>query len=299
MKEYNKPIKIAFFNQKGGTAKTTSTIDVAGILAKNYGKKVLVVDADPQANSSKTLLMESGYDENTLTIVDVIEGRCNINDAIQKALLKVQNGDRSRALPRGIDILPTKRGMSGLEIDDDFVIKNLVKQIRRTRNHCYNYNFILFDCPPYLSEFSINILATVDYVLVPASTDKDSLDGYGELIDTIQNLKIMNINSKIKVLGAFLTMFSRKNAIDMQIYNDCVEILGDSFIDIPIRMDTQAKEASYMGKPLCWYARTTGANRDYELLVREMFARIGLFENEEKKIYEKEKNSYLEALGLR
>lgn len=300
-------IKIAIFNQKGGTAKTTSTFNISGVLAKYYKKKVLVVDGDPQANSSKAFLLEmleewkeenKGEDffEKNPTIVEALKGEVDVNEAIYKAHIKIR--EKYRGQWRGIDILPTKRSMSAIEMKTDYDIKNIIDKIHRTRKKPYNYDFILFDCPPYLSDFTINILAACDYVLVPATVDMDSLDGYGELVETINRLKVNGINTNLNILGIFLTMINPVESFDKYVYSECQEFIKDKFIELPIRRDTTAKQASSIGVPLCWYKRTSRAAKDYSLLTNEILKRLGLLTDEEATINDKDIQNLLETYKL-
>lgn len=300
-------VKIAVFNQKGGTAKTTSVFNIAGILAKDYKKKVLVVDGDPQANSSKALLLENinifrnnntgidFFDKNP-TIVDVLEGRCSVDDAIYKASIKIR--DRYDGRWRGIDVLPTKRSMSALEMQSDFDIKKIIDSIRRNRNRAYNYDFILFDCPPYLSNFTINILAACDYVLVPASADMDSLDGFSELIDTISALHNKGINTNLEILGVYLTMIKANESFDRYVYSECKAYIGDKFLEIPIRRDTTAKQASSVGVPLCWYKQTSNATKDYRILTKTILSKLNMLPEEEKAELDADIQYFLEKYKL-
>lgn len=278
----SKSIKIAVFNQKGGVGKTTSVVNIAGILAKQ-GKKVLLVDADPQANTTSTMLMENiaEYEDETGlnfldqhdTLLEVIEEPKKINAAIIKSKIVVRDGQKAKW--RGIDVLPSKRALAGVEINENDDMVNVISQIKRTRNHAYDYDFILFDLPPYLSELSINVLCAVDHVLVPATVDKDSLDGYSELIDTVENIKMMGINPKLNILGVFLTMINSQTKYDKEMYIRIKESLGKNFIEVPVRWNTNAKLASHIGCPLCWFKRTSKITKDYEVIVNEILKRCG------------------------
>ena len=299
-------VKIAVFNQKGGTAKTTSVFNIAGILAKEYKKKVLVVDGDPQANSSKALLLENMniyrennhrefFDDNP-TIVEVLEGKCSVDDAIYKASIKIR--DRYDGKWRGIDVLPTKRSMSAVEMKSDYDIKTIIDSIRRNKRRAYNYDFVLCDCPPYLSDFTINILASCDYVLVPASTDMDSLDGFSELVDTINALHDKDINTHLEILGVYLTMIKPNESFDRYVYSECKEYIGDKFLDMPIRRDTSAKQASTIGVPLCWYKQTSNAAKDYRVLTKSILSRLNMLPDEEKEDLEIGVKEFVEKYGL-
>lgn len=279
------PIKIGVFNQKGGVGKTTTVINIAGIMAKRK-LKILVIDGDPQANTTSTLLMENiaefeketkkfFYEEHS-TLLECIENPSLVNDSIIKAKIVVRDGSPPKW--RGIDVLPSKRALAGIDIEGNDNIIKVIEAVKATRTRPYEYDFIFFDLPPYLSSLSINVLSAVDYVLVPATVDKDSLDGYSELLDTVQNIKLMEINTSLKILGVFLTMINSQTNYDKYMYSSVKESLGEVFIDIPIRWNSYVKQASHFGCPLCWFKRNEKVTRDYELVTDEILRRCGLLE---------------------
>ncbi|MCM1494714.1 MAG: ParA family protein [Bacteroides sp.] len=247
--------KIAVFNQKGGCAKTTTVVNLAGILAKR-GSKVLVIDCDPQANATNTLLMEDDTDIAS-TIVDVLSGR-DINQVICTAHIRT----RANAKPKdiGISVIPAERGLSAVELDSEYIMSGAIDCLSG------DYDYILFDCPPYISDFTLNILAAAEYVLVPATVDKDSLDGYGELMDTIHALRSNGVNPGLRILGVFLTLINRRESFDQYISENCKEMFGNEYIPVSIRRHTYAKQASLFGRPLCYYKPTSKVAKDYEEL---------------------------------
>lgn len=260
-------LKIMIFNQKGGTAKTTSTFNIAGYMAKKYNKKVLVIDTDPQASLSKTLLMENNFDsEIDKTIVDIFNKKCDINEIIQTALLKT----RGNAIPKnlGIDVIPSSRLLSSVDLKSEY---ELVENINRIEKE---YDIILFDCSPYLSLISINVMAASDFILVPATADKDSLDGYGQLIDTMNSLKLNGINYDIRILGVFITIMSVVESFDKYIFKRCRDNFGEQFIDLSIRRSTSAKQSNHFGTPLCWFKPNSNVALDYEKLTDIIFERV-------------------------
>lgn len=254
--------KIALFNQKGGCAKTTSVVNIAGFLAKK-GKKVLVVDCDPQANATQFLLMEN--EPVADTIVSVVDGEKDIAEVILPALIRTRGNANPKNI--GIYVLPAERSMAVAELENEYVLKNLLLQVDG------KYDYVIFDCPPYISEFTVNILAATDKVLVPATVDKDALEGYGELIDTINLLKSNGVNPNLDVLGVFLTIYNERELFDRYMAKECAETFGDTYIDIPIRRHTYAKQSALFGRPLCWYKPSSKVAKDYEALTDEIIER--------------------------
>lgn len=290
------PVKIAVFNQKGGVAKTTTVFNMAGILAKS-GAKVLVIDADPQANVSSSLLFEniSEYDrkygtsgqmlKNAKTLRDIVERPECINDAIIKAKFMLQ--DKATPKWKGVDVIPANSMMSAmppLEDPDDeqsgLVILEAINRIRRTRKHMYDYDYILFDLPPFLGELTIAVLAAVNYILVPASVDSYSLNGFGALNDTVNYLVNSGRNPDLRIIGIFFTMM-QANSYYIGLYADAIDALGDTFMKSTIRQNVNARKANECGCPLCWLKRNAGITKDYIHLTEEVLRRCNLLKEDE------------------
>lgn len=284
------PIRLAVFNQKGGVAKTTTVFNMAGILAKS-GAKVLVIDVDSQANVSSSLLMENmaDYDEKhgtvgqmldeVMTLKDIIEVPSRINDAIIKAKICIRDGCAAKW--RGIDVIPANSRLQDLRVEDMddedslYAIRDAIGMIRRTRKHAYDYDYILFDLPPHLGELSVAVLAASDHVLVPATVDSYSMNGYGELMDTVDSIRNMGLNPDLDVIGVFFTMIQPLQKYDRSMYQDVREQLGSVFIDTPIRSNSNAKLAAHIGCPLCWLKRSAGVTQDYIAVTEEVLRRCG------------------------
>ena len=290
------PIRIAVFNQKGGVAKTATVFNMAGILAKS-GSKVLVIDVDSQANVSSSLLMENmaDYDEKhgtvgqmldeVMTLKDIIEVPSRINDAIIKAKICIRDGGAAKW--RGIDVIPANSRLQDLKVEDMddedslYAIRDAIGMIRRTRKHAYDYDYILFDFPPHLGELSVAVLAASDHVLVPATVDSYSMNGYGELMDTVKSIRAMGLNPDLDIIGVFFTMIQPLQKYDRSMYQDVREQLGDAFIDTPIRSNSNAKLAAHIGCPLCWLKRTAGVTQDYIAVTEEVLCRCGVLKKGE------------------
>lgn len=270
--------------------KTTTVFNMAGILAKS-GSKVLVIDVDSQANVSTSLLMENmaDYDEkygtvgqmldNVMTLKDIIEVPSRINEAIIKAKICIRDGYAAKW--RGIDVIPANSKLQNLrmeDMDDEdtfYAIRNAIGMIKRTRKHAYVYDYILFDLPPHLGELSVAVLVAADHVLVPATVDSYSMNGYGELMDTVESIRIMGLNPDLGIIGVFFTMIQPLQKYDRSMYKDVREQLGDIFINTPIRSNSNAKLAAHIGCPLCWLKRNAGITQDYIAVTEEVLRRCG------------------------
>ena len=273
--------------------KTTTVFNMAGILAKS-GARVLVIDADAQGNSSQSLLMENmaEYDtvhggigqmlKNSLTLKDIIAEPQAVNDAVIKAKISIRDGYPAKW--RGIDVIPANSFLQDIRIEDPeddgdhdaiYAVRDAVRMLKRTRKRPYDYDYILFDLPPHLGELTLSVLIAADCVLVPATPDSYSLNGYAELMDTVTSIQAMGLNQNLAITGVFFTMMQTVSRYDRDIYLDVREQLGDAFIDIPVRLNSNAKLAGHIGCPLCWLKRSAGITRDYILLTEEVLRRCG------------------------
>lgn len=296
-------IRIAVYNQKGGCGKTISCCNIAGVLAKHYKKKVLIVDTDPQANLSKSLLGENiaQYEEehgldtwfgDHSTLADVIEGlpdhKDMVNQAIIKAKIVIRGGNPAKW--RGIDILPGCRELATTRIRENGDMEGIISRIRHTLQRPYDYDYVLFDLPPALSDLSVVTLIASDYVLIPASADSNAIDGIAELMETIENIKANSDNKKLQIMGVFFTNFDARYSYDNQLYAMAGDTLGDYLIRTPIRRGSAAKSGMQLGCPLAWYQRTSLVAKDYEALTEEILRRIdsdtkrGNFEDGERSV---------------
>lgn len=262
-------VKMAVLNQKGGVGKSTSCFNIAGVLAKNYHMKVLCVDCDASGNLSNALLSEneSGFDkDDSLSLADLITSDIEASNIVIKACLK----SRENATPKymGISVLPCNKKITGISINDVNVIKDKLKPLED------EYDFMIFDLPPSLTENTIAVLAAVNYVLVPLSVDMDSVEGYSELIDTLNTIRSEGINKNIQMLGTFLTNFDSTAAFDRFILETFKDSFRDIFISVPIYKSTDVKQSRYFSRPLVWYKRTAKATRAYEKLTEQVINRI-------------------------
>ncbi len=280
-------VKIAVYNQKGGCGKTISCFNIAGVLARDYRKKVLIVDIDSQANLSKSLLCENiaQYEEehgigtwfnDHVTLDNVIEelpvNKDMVNQAVIKAKIIIRGGNPAKW--RGIDVLPGSRNLATTDVRENGDMKEIISRIRHTLQRPYDYDYVLFDLPPALSDLSAVTLIASDYVLIPASADSNAMDGIAELMETIENIKINSDNKKLQILGVFFTNFDARYSYDNQLYELAGDTLGACLFHVPIRRGSAAKCGMQLGCPLAWYQRTCSVAKDYEALTKEMLKRI-------------------------
>jgi chromosome partitioning protein len=251
---------IAIFNHKGGVGKTTTAVNLAACLAANHGKRVLVVDMDPQANATRALLGQ-----------DVHEGA----NTIQAVLLGDGAGPRelSHVLVKtrvsGLSMAPADLSLSEVEFK---LVSHMSRELvlrERLQTVVRSFDYIIIDCPPSLGLLALNSLAAADRVIVPCETQFLSLRGLGYVIDLV-NLVHNRLNPNIKVLGVLPTKFyvlSRANNEALE----CVRKLKHVHVfRAVIPRDVKAEEAPSHGQPLIMYAPKARSTKQYEELTQEV-----------------------------
>lgn len=289
---------ISVYNNKGGTAKTTSVFNFAGILAKQ-GKKVLCVDTDPQGNLSRRLLtfnMEQKTDEqktskgrdrdrewfkDKLTIADIFREPEKVNEAIISCLIPLNNTQPKK---RGIDIIPSVpfdlAGKEEIRAIDEAIGKALPKgnfsramrSIRRTRKHLYDYDYILIDYGPTYGNITKEALTASDYLVTPSTIDVNSVDG----MDSIMAIKneIKKTNPGFKFLGFYLCCWSVSANYDKSMEKIIEEKIGKYNYLGHIKQSTDAKWSLHNTIPLTWMKRNAEVTKDFENVLAEMMRRM-------------------------
>lgn len=258
--------RIAFFNQKGGTGKTSGAINVAGCLAKTYHKKVLVVDGDPQANATKILLHDYSEEEREKMIYlpDYFKLRRKNKTPdimVQEALIRTRGNAKPKYV--GISVIGTKR---------DFYYSNAdISAIRNLMSYFEGkFDYIIYDCPPSLSNLSLSILCDCDFIFAPSTSDLQSIDGFAELVDTVKTVRRNGYSRNVTIAGMYLTNIVERERWDSEIIRYCKEYWGMHYIRHYIRHDSQTKSAAADGTPMCWFAPTSKIAKDYENLTYDM-----------------------------
>ncbi|MHB8231530.1 MAG: ParA family protein [bacterium] len=242
---------IVIMNQKGGVGKTTTAVNLAVSLKRNY-ERVLLVDMDPQANAGTHLGIRAGVDN---SIGSVLSGAKKISEIIKNA--------------EGIDVAPSNIGLAGIELQivnevgREMLLKEILKDI--------DYEIVIIDCPPSLGLLSINALTAADRVIVPVLTDYFAREGLSDFLRTVQKVK-GKLNNKLEILGYLATNYD-----NTAISKDALESLQSHFegqvFKTVIRINTHLKEAPGAGKSIFAYKKCRGYE-DYEKLGEEVYEKI-------------------------
>ena len=249
---------MAICNQKGGVGKTTSTINLGAALAE-YGRRVLLVDFDPQGALSVGLGMVSHQLDRT--IYNVIMGQG----------VPVQDVVQTTSVP-GMDLLPSNIDLSAAEVQLVTEVGREQTLGRTLRPLLPHYDFILVDCQPSLGLLTINALACADGVVIPLECEFFSLRGVALLIDTIDKVR-ERLNPKLAITGILATMYDPRTLHAREVMARVVEAFGDTVFDAVINRTVRFPETTVAGEPITRWAPKSAGAKAYRTLAREVIAR--------------------------
>lgn len=248
---------IALANQKGGVGKTTTTINLAASLA-TLEKKVLVVDADPQANASSGLGVDIKQAE--CTIYECIIDKANVTDAIYTT--DIENLD---IIPSHIDLVGAEIEMLNLE-NREKVLKNLLTPLKGY------YDYILIDCSPSLGLITINALTAADSVIIPVQCEYFALEGISKLLNTIKIIK-SKLNPALEIEGFLLTMYDSRLRLANQIYDEVKKHFQELVFKTVIQRNVKLSEAPSHGIPVILYDADSTGSKNHLSLAQEIIKR--------------------------
>lgn len=249
---------ISMCNQKGGVGKTTSTINMGACLAE-LGRKVLLVDLDPQGALSAGLGLT--HDQIEDTIYDVmLDSQTSIHSAIQHT--SVPNLD---LVPANIDLSAAEIQMVN-EVGREHTLARALRPIRR------DYDFIIIDCQPSLGLLTVNALACSQGVIIPMECEFFSLRGLALLTDTVEKVS-ERISFDLEVMGILVTMFDRRTKHAREVMDRVVEYFGDKVFDTVITRTVRFPETSVAGEPITSWAPSSQAAQQYRNLAKEVIER--------------------------
>ncbi len=247
---------IAVLNQKGGVGKTTTVVNVGAALAK-VGKRVLIVDFDPQGNATSGL----GIDKNQVkaSSYDLLFAKVTPQQAIIQTQFK------------NLSIVPTNANLAAAEVelvgqaDREHLLKKAFEML--------DYDFVLIDCPPSLGLLTINALTAANKLLIPVQAEYYALEGLSQLLSVVQRVRA-GLNTQLELLGVVVTMFDSRTSLSEQVYNELTKYFGDKMMDTVIPRNVRVAEAPSFGKPVSEHDKWSKGARAYKVLGKEVINRV-------------------------
>ncbi|MGG7190615.1 ParA family protein [Clostridium paraputrificum] len=247
--------KVSIFNIKGGVAKTTSTANLGAVLSQE-GKKVLLIDLDPQSNLTKLF---KAYSMDDLTISDVLLDK----DLDITKVIKHTDFENIDILPSNVTLAFAERKIL---LD---VSRSQQNRLAKALKNIEGYDYCIIDCPPALNMITVNALCATDEVIVPIKIDKFALDGLEYLLDSIEEIKD-EFNPNLNFKGCFITMDSA-TTVNKVIKQSLKELLGDKMFKSTIKQNVKVVESTFNESPVVFSFKKARASQNYRELYKEVF----------------------------
>lgn len=245
---------LVFANQKGGVGKTTSAVNIAAGVGA-LGKKVLLLDSDPQCNASSAVGILRR--RSSASVYDVLIGRANVKEAVVKTGFK------------GLDVLPSSSSLAGAE----FELADLDRRERRLADAIDgikgDYDYIMIDCPPSLGLLTVNALVAGDGVIIPMQCEYFALEGLSQITSTISKIRKL-YNPALALSGIIFTMYNGRLNLSLQIVDEIKKYYKDKILLPPVPRSVRISEAPSHGKPIQYYDRYSKGAEAYDLLSKEI-----------------------------
>ena len=249
---------ISFANQKGGVGKTTSCVNIAASLGV-LGKKVLIIDLDPQGNTTSGVgISKKGLKASTK---ELLSGELTAREIILETNYE------------NLSVIPTNTTLAGAEFDlfdfdeSEFRMKNALAEVKD------EYDYILIDCPPSLGMLTINAFAASDGVIVPMQCEFYALEGLSQLMITINRIKRL-YNPELTVSGIIITMYNSRLLLSMQVIAELKKHYDDKIFDTKISRNVKLTEAPGFGKPAYYHDKSSKGSKEYMEVAKELITRI-------------------------
>lgn len=243
---------VAVLNQKGGVGKTTTVVNVGAYLAKT-GKRVLIVDFDPQGNATSGLGIDKLAVEQTS--YDVMFEKAGLADAVVETAIN------------GLYILPANANLAGAEVElvghpqREYCLRNALASA--------GYDYALIDCPPSLGLLTVNALTAAHQLLVPVQAEYYALEGLGQLLSVVQRVRA-GLNPGLELLGVVVTMYDGRTSLSEQVYEELKKHFGQKVLKTVIPRNVRVAEAPSHGKPVSEHDKWSKGARAYKQLSKEL-----------------------------
>ena len=244
---------ISVANQKGGVGKTTTTVNLSTILAKR-GKKVLLIDTDPQGNATSGLGVSKDVE---LSVYDILIGDTEFDETLQETAIK------------NLKVCPSNISLAGAEVQ----LVSMMSREQRLKTKLDKikdqYDYILIDCPPSLGLVTLNAFTASDSVLIPVQCEYYALEGLGQLLNTV-NLVKKHLNKNLEIEGALLTMYDARTNLSNQVVKEVKKYFEDKVYKTVIPRNVRLSEAPSYGMPITVYDPRSKGAKAYEKFAKEL-----------------------------